>query len=376
MLSKLQLKNSWLGKKISTIKFSLSTKSREELIQTFYPYAIMLALAIILTVGSVIIFHCLPDYKNTVHSTTVTEQKTVYSDDTMSFVGLNDLKNFDDLEKAKMPKSADSQYVSEIVDIISELYSDATPVDSSSLVGKFTYYTFGGAEVPSDDTDFSNHDFHSGYESYDYNEEGSSETVNFTGYSSGILLVADKVSYKSESGTKYELSAISCGDNYYYFNLKKSESEEIDSDEFYRVISELDINSWNTEAASLMEVFQNLTSQYNEGAIYSGSKFDFVNSIDNTIEDSEVRRLFERLTDLALDYNDEGGYLEDYYSFAGTKLPLFIEKACSALQSSSRKTLDGSSIIITSESELFNGYKLGFIYDLHSGEISGFGLCK
>ncbi len=360
----------WVKKKAEKTSFELATKSKEELVKTFYPYAIMLALAILLTIGSFIVFSCLPDYKNNVHSSEVNEQKTVYSDETMSFVGISDLNNFDDFAKADMPKAADEQYVSEISNIISCLYSDATPSNQADLIGEFTYYTFGGASVSDDESlDYSSHDFHSDY--------AKSEGGNFTGYSSGVLLVAKNVQYSAQNGKTYCLSVISCGDNYYYFNLAGASSENLSAEDFYSVISDLDVNSWNVEAGSLSEIFSGLTSDYLDGNIYSGSKFDYISKIDSTLtEDDEVRRFFERLTSLALDYDDESGTLNDNYLFAGIKIPKFVEKACTALEGSSKKTLDASSIIITSDSEFYGGYKLGFIYDLHSGEISGFGLCK
>ncbi len=359
----------WVKKKAEKTSFELATKSKEELIKTFYPYGIMLALAILLTIGSFLVFNRLPNYKNTIHSTEVNEQKTVYSDETMSFVGTNDLKNFDDLAKADMPKAADEQYVSEISDIIGKLYSDATPSSESDLVGKFTYYTFGGASISDDENaDYSNHDFHSDY--------AKSEGGNFTGYSEGILLVAQDVQYNGQNGKSYCLSVVSCGDNFYYFNLVGAGSDNLLAEDFYSVISELDVNSWNVEAGNLSDIFADLTSDYLNGNIYSGSKFDYISKIESVIDDDEVRRFFERLTSLALDYDDENGCLNDNYSFAGIQLPKLVQKACMALEGSSKKTLDGSSIVITSDSDFYGGYKLGFIYDLHSGEISGFGLCK
>ncbi len=368
----------WIKKKAEKTSFELATKSKEELVKTFYPYAIMLAVAILLTIGSFLVFSCLPRYKDTVHSTEVNEQKTVYSDETMSFVGLSDLQNFDDLAKANMPSSADKEYASEIADIISLIYSDASPKSEDDLVGKFTYYTFGGASVPTDDdADYSGHDFHSSYKGLGSSDSRNNMSTNFTGYSEGILLVAQDVRYTAESGQDYCLSIISCGDNFYYFNIMRADDNNLSAEDFYRVISELDVNSWNSEAGSLRDVFANLSSDYLSGNVYSGSKQDYINNIESVIqEDDEVRRFFERLTSVALDYNDELGCLNDYYSFSGIKLPKFVEKACKALEGSSKKTLDGSSIIISSDTEFYGGYKLGFVYDLHSGEISGFGLCK
>lgn len=338
----------------------------------------MVILMLALIVGSMYVFTKLPNFKNSVTEIQVSEQKTVYSDDKVNFVGMEDLSGLEDISSVKIPESVALSYAEDLKYIISKIHPDAEPKAAASLCENLSFYSFGNADVPEEPGEESEDNRWSHRHRWDSEDNILAEpnAGNFTSRSSGILLVAKDAVYTGKDGKQYRLSVCSCEDDYYYFCLREDRDSVLSSEDFYSAISALDVSLWNEAAIKAEHFTESMKNEYLSGSLTTASEEYYTAELRDSIDNQDVEDVFIALCRLSLSL-DESYQILDSYTFAGKSMPEFTDMVARSLSMATSKTLDGSTIIVENEDEIITGvYHLGYIYDLYTGSIVGFGLCR
>ena len=333
---------------------------------TVYPYLIIAGVTVLLIVCGSIIFDFLPDFKDHINIRAVAEQTTVYNDESLSFFGLDTVDDYEGIETTSCTDEEKEAFYSRVKNIVSAYDEEAAPEDMSVFDRYLTVYSSEEFSADESSADETLTDSAEGT-SHRHNHE-SSDGVEID----GRLYVINACPYSTADEKDYTLSIAADESTVYCFILDEAHQEELTSREFYDVLNGLDLDEWKSTAEEMDTGYSEVMQNYSLGLVYYADLAYYYEPYLDDLEENELSDFYKKINNLI--YPLDGAV--DWCGFEQLTMPYFFGRVIENTLAADSTCLDGSNIVVYSTSSVLGDYHLGYIYDLYTGSITGFGLCR